>query len=53
MIKFDDRYFSDFIFTKEQVKRNFENAMKDLKIARAPAVVVRAGRRDAELGVKN
>lgn len=34
MIKFDDRYFSDFIFTKEQVKRNFENAMKDLKIAR-------------------
>lgn len=33
MIKFDDRYFSDFIFTKEQVKRNFENAMKDLKIA--------------------
>ena len=33
MIKFDDRYFSDSIFTKEQVKRNFENAMKDLKIA--------------------
>ncbi len=33
MIKFDDKYFIDFVFTKEQVKKNFENALKDLKIA--------------------
>jgi len=33
MIKFDDRYFTDFVFTKEQVRKNFENAMKDLGIA--------------------
>ena len=33
MMKFDDRYFTDFVFTKEQVIKNFENAMKDLKIA--------------------
>lgn len=33
-MKFDDKYFKDFIFTKEQVKKNFENALKDIDIAR-------------------
>ncbi len=32
-MKFDDKYFSDFVFTKEQIKKNFENALKDIKIA--------------------
>lgn len=39
MIRFDDRYFSDFIFTKEQIKKNFENALKDLKIARQDKIL--------------
>jgi hypothetical protein len=33
-MKFDDKYFKDFTFTKEQVKKNFENALKDIDIAR-------------------
>ncbi|MCX5679332.1 MAG: hypothetical protein NTZ95_01495 [Candidatus Omnitrophica bacterium] len=33
MIKFDDKYFTDLVFTGEQVRKNFENALKDLKIA--------------------
>jgi len=33
MIKFDDKYFKDFVFTGEQVLKNFENAMKDIRIA--------------------
>ncbi len=33
MIKFDDKYFKDFVFTGEQVLKNFENAMKDMRIA--------------------
>lgn len=31
----DDKYFISFTFTKMQVKRNFENALKDLNIAKA------------------
>jgi len=34
MMKFDDKYFKDFEFTKDQVRKNFENALKDIKIAR-------------------
>ena len=34
MIKFDGRFFSDLIFTREQVRKNFENALKDFNIAR-------------------
>ena len=26
-MKFDDKYFKDFTFTKEQVRKNFENAL--------------------------
>ena len=38
MMKFDDRYFTDFVFTKEQVRKNLENALKDLKIARQDTI---------------
>ncbi|MBI4833681.1 MAG: hypothetical protein HY811_02520 [Planctomycetes bacterium] len=34
MIKFDDKYFSRFKFTDEQVRKNMDNAEKDLAIAR-------------------
>jgi len=33
-MEFDSKYFSDFKFTKEQIIKNFDNALKDLKIAR-------------------
>lgn len=33
-MKFDDKYFKDFTFTKEQVRKSFENALKDIGIAR-------------------
>jgi len=33
-MKFDDKYFKDFTFTEEQVRKNFENALKDIDIAR-------------------
>jgi len=32
-MRFDDKYFSDFNFTKEQIRKNYDNALKDLKIA--------------------
>ena len=38
MMKFDDKYFKDFTFTKDQIKKNFENALKDIKIARQDAI---------------
>lgn len=34
MINFDDKYFSGFKFTKEQIKKNCNNAIKDLEIAK-------------------
>ena len=34
MIQFDTRYFERMAFTKTQVKKNFDNAAKDLRIAR-------------------
>jgi len=32
-MKFEDKYFADFNFSKEQVRSNFENAERDLDIA--------------------
>lgn len=33
-MKFDKKYFDDFKFSGEQIKKNFDNALKDLKIAK-------------------
>lgn len=33
-MKFDDKYFNNFNFSKDQIKKNFNNALKDLKIAK-------------------
>lgn len=32
-MKFDDKYFDRFNFSGDQIKKNFENSLKDLKIA--------------------
>ena len=39
MIKFDDKYFRDFTFTPEQIKKNLDNAFKDLNIAHQDAIL--------------
>ncbi|MBF0252593.1 MAG: hypothetical protein HQL29_02150 [Candidatus Omnitrophica bacterium] len=33
-MKFDDKYFAKFKFTKEQVEKNLNNALRDLDIAK-------------------
>ena len=33
-MKFEEKFFSQFKFTKEQIKKNLENALKDLDIAK-------------------
>ena len=33
-MKFDDKYFAKFKFTKEQIDKNFKNALRDLDIAK-------------------
>lgn len=33
-MKFEDTYFEKFRFTASQIKRNFDNALKDLNIAK-------------------
>lgn len=38
-MKFDDRYFSKFKFTKEQINKNFKNALKDLNIAKKDEIL--------------
>lgn len=38
MIKFDEKYFGELKFTKEQIKKNLANAMKDLRIAKADKI---------------
>mgnify|MGYP001080111733 CR=1 FL=1 len=38
-MKFDDRYFSKFKFTKEQINKNFKNALKDLNIAKKDKIL--------------
>ena len=38
-MKFDDRYFSKFKFTEEQIDKNFKNALKDLNIAKTDKIL--------------
>jgi hypothetical protein len=38
MMKFDSKYFDSFKFTEEQIKKNFDNALKDLKIAKEDTI---------------
>lgn len=33
-MRFEDRYFSKFAFSKEQINKNLKNAIKDLNIAK-------------------
>lgn len=33
-MKFDDKYFTKFAFTKEQIDKNLKNALRDLDIAK-------------------
>lgn len=38
-MKFDERYFTKFKFTREQINRNFKNALKDLNIAKKDRII--------------
>lgn len=38
-MNFDDRYFNKLKFTEEQINRNFENALKDLNIAKKDKIL--------------
>jgi uncharacterized protein (UPF0332 family) len=38
-MNFEDSYFAKFKFTKEQIKKNFENALKDLNIAKKDKIL--------------
>jgi uncharacterized protein (UPF0332 family) len=38
-MKFEDQYFTKFNFTKEQTTKNFNNALKDLKIAKKDKIL--------------
>lgn len=38
-MNFEDSYFTKFKFTKEQIKKNFENALKDLNIAKKDKIL--------------
>lgn len=38
-MNFDDRYFSNFEFTEEQINKNFQNALKDINIARKDKIL--------------
>lgn len=38
-MKFEDRYFSEYAFTPEQIKKNFDNALKDLRIAEKDTIL--------------
>lgn len=38
-MKFDDKYFSRFKFTKEQTNKNFRNALKDFDIAQKDKIL--------------
>lgn len=38
-MEFDSKYFSDFKFTKEQIIKNIDNALKDLKIAQEDRIL--------------
>lgn len=38
-MKFEDQYFVKFHFTKDQIKKNFNNALKDLNIAKKDKIL--------------
>ena len=38
-MKFEDRYFAEFNFSKGQIKKNFDNALKDLDIAKKDKIL--------------
>lgn len=38
-MKFEDKYFIKFTFTKEQIKKNLKNALKDLNIAKKDKIL--------------
>lgn len=38
-MKFEDTYFEKFRFTASQIKRNFDNALKDLNIAKKDKIL--------------
>lgn len=38
-MKFEDQYFVKFHFTKDQIKKNFNNALKDLTIAKKDKIL--------------
>lgn len=38
-MKFEDKYFSEYRFTQEQIKKNFDNALKDLRIAKEDTIL--------------
>lgn len=39
MIRFEDQYFNKFNFTKDQIKKNLNNAFKDLNIAKKDQIL--------------
>jgi len=38
-MKFEEKYFTKFHFTKEQVKKNLQNALRDLDIAKTDEIL--------------
>lgn len=38
-MKFEDKYFLKFNFSKEQIEKNFKNALKDLSIAKKDKIL--------------
>ena len=38
-MKFDDRYFKNFNFSKEQIDKNLQNAFKDFEIAKKDTIL--------------
>ena len=38
-MKFEDKYFVKFTFTKEQIHKNLKNALKDLRIAKKDRIL--------------
>jgi len=38
-MRFDSKYFDNFKYTKEQIKDNIDNALKDLSIAKKDSII--------------
>lgn len=38
-MKFEDKYFNEYRFTQEQIKKNFDNALRDLRIAKEDKIL--------------